>query len=141
MICDPRLSLKHRIRRYLGTHLLPHLEDHMTTFVTLLNGLAAQQQEASAAQQASFVNLHNAIGRLDQSVRDLEQAVANGDASPEVEAKAAEISQALADMKSAADTADNGFEPVEEPPAEEPAQPEAPVEPGTETPAEGDRNI
>ena len=117
-------SLRTRLRAYLGTDHLPRIEDRMTTFLTLLTGLAAQQQEASAAQQASFLNLHNAVDKLQQSVIDLQTAVANGEVSDEVQAAATAISENLATMKKAAETADDGFEPVEAP--TEPTNPTLP---------------
>jgi hypothetical protein len=135
-------ALRTKVRAYLGTDTLPRMESQMTTFLTLLTGLAEQQSAASAAQQASFLNLHNALGKLEQSVRDLQQAVTDGQASDEVAAVAAQISENLTAMKTAADTADDGFEPVVEPtdpgtPTEptpgEPVDPDAPVADGTTT--------
>jgi uncharacterized phage infection (PIP) family protein YhgE len=137
------LSLRTRLRAYLGTDLLPLLESQMTTMLELLTGLTNQTAEASAAQQASFLNLHNGMNRLAQQVTDLRQQLADaaansGQVTEEMQVKANEISESLADMKKAADTADNGFEPVEEPVitdpgTEVPANPEVPVE---TTPAE-----
>ncbi|WP_250029775.1 hypothetical protein [Paractinoplanes maris] len=141
------VSLRSRIRAYLGTDTLPRMEQAMATWTTVLNGLVEQTTAASAAQATSFTNLQNAITRQTTAIGDLqsqlETAVANGDSVPEgMQAKVVEISQALDDMKKAADTADNGFEPVEETPAEEPVEVpggdtspvDQPVEPGTDVP-------
>ncbi|MGX6605646.1 hypothetical protein ACWKSP_26460 [Micromonosporaceae bacterium Da 78-11] len=122
-------SLRTRLRAYLGTDPNPALEATMTTFLTLLTGLAEQQQAASAAQQASFLNLHNAVDKLTQSITDLQTAVANGDVSDEVQAAATAISENLTTMKKAAETADDGFEPVE--------VPTEPTDPGTGVPVDG----
>lgn len=131
------------LRRYLGTDTLPRLENTMGDILTLLNGLVTQTTEATAAQQASFLNLHNGLNRQEQAIRDLtarlDEAVANnGQVTPEMQELANRIQAGLTDIKTAADTADNGFEPVEVP-TEDPTvpveQPETPVE---ETPGEGD---
>lgn len=126
-------SLRIRLRAFLGTDHLPPLESQMTTMLELLNGLLNQSKEASAAQQASFLNLHNAVGRLDSQVADLRQqladAAANGDSvTEEMQVLANDITTSLGDMKKAAETADDGFEPVEEPTEG--------TEPGTDVPAE-----
>ena len=136
-------GLRDRIRAYLGVESLPRLENTMTTMLELLTGLTAKTDEASAAQQASFLNLHNAVTRLEQNVRALQEQVANGDASPAVQELAGKLAENLATMKKAAETADDGFEPVEAPtepttPVDPsaPVDPTAPVEPTPETPAE-----
>lgn len=124
--------LRDHIRRYLGTQTIPNhladLEERMTTMLELLNGLVTKTTEASAAQQASFLNLHNAVGKLTTNVARLEQLVRDGETSEELQAVAAQIRTNLDDMKRAADTADDGFEPVEAP-----TDPGAPV---AEVPAE-----
>jgi hypothetical protein len=127
-------ALRTAVRRYLGTGTLPRMESNMTSMLTLLQGLSAQTSEASAAQQASFLNLHNALDRLSQNVRDLQEQVANGDVSPEVQALATQLSENLTTIKKAAETADDGFEPVEVP--EDGDEPTVPVEPTPEVPAE-----
>ncbi len=101
------------IRRYLGT---TNLEETMATVIELLNGLVAQQTAASAAQATSFSNLHSAITRLEDAVR-------NGDASPEIQAAVNDLSAGFTALQKAADDADNGLEP---------AEPEQPVDGGDE---------
>lgn len=140
---SPLHTLRNAARHWLGTaHIddlperLTRMENSMTSWTTVLNGLVEQTTAASAAQATSFSNLQGAITRQTTAIgdlqRQLETAIANGDTVPEgMQAKVAEISAALDDMKKAADTADNGFEPVDE----EPAEPETPVE---ETPANPD---
>ncbi len=139
-----------RLRQLLGTDHLPRinrkldtLELAMADFLTLLNGLAAQSSEASAAQQASFLNIHNALNRQGQQIADLQQQLADaisaqGRVTPEMQAKADQIAESLADIRRGAETADDGFEPVEEPATEVPAEPEVPAveEPTVEVPAE-----
>lgn len=98
------------IRRYLGTH---NLEETMARIIDLLNGLVAQQTAASAAQATSFNNLHNAINKL-------EQAVANGEASPEIEAAVGQLRDGFDALQQAANDADNGHEPQ---PSDEPTEP------------------
>lgn len=136
-------SLRDRIRRYLGTDN-PRMENTMATMLELLTGLTAKTTEASAAQQASFLNLHNAVDKLTTNVARLEQLVRDGEASEELQTLATQISENLGDMKKAADTADDGFEPVEAPPvetpggdvppADQPVEDGTPVEPGNEVP-------
>ncbi len=142
------MSLRCAVRRYLGTDHTPAihrrldaLEAKMADFLTLLNGLAAQSEEATAAQQASFLNIHNALNRQGQQIADLQQQLADavaaqGRVTPEMQAKADEIAQSLADIKKGAETADDGFEPAEEP--VEPVPPAEPVPdvPGDETPTQ-----
>ncbi|WP_433731036.1 hypothetical protein ACQP2Y_21655 [Actinoplanes sp. CA-051413] len=105
----------------------------MTTMLELLNGLVAKTTEASAAQQASFLNLHNAVGKLQANVARLEQLVRDGEVSEELQTLVTQVASNVEDMRKAADTADDGFEPVEEPvavePGAEPANPEVPAEP------------
>jgi hypothetical protein len=131
------LPIRACIRRYLGTD---HLEEHVTSMLELLNGLVAKTTEASAAQQASFLNLHNGMNRLTQQVTDLRaQLAAGGEVTEDMQVLANSITESLSDMRKAADTADDGFEPIEEPvvvePGVEPANPEVPAEvPADETP-------
>ncbi len=115
------------VRRYLGTEPIPRMEHHMASIIEALRELAAQQTEASAAQQASFSNLQGAIQRLEQAVRD-------GQASPEVEAALTDLKAGFDTMRDAANRADDGYEPaVEEPTVPVEPAPELPVD---ETPAE-----
>jgi hypothetical protein len=66
--------------------------------------------------------------------------VTNGDVSPEVQALATyNCQENLTTMKKAAETADDGFEPVEVPGDDESTDPSGPVDPGTDAPAEPDR--
>ncbi len=130
------MSPSERVRRWLGTDQIASLTDRfnaqeatMTTMLELLTGLVTKTTEASAAQQASFLNLHNAVDKLTANVARLEQLVANGDATEEMQTLATEIRTNLDDMKKAADTADDGFEPVETP--TEPTEPGTPTEPAT----------
>jgi outer membrane biosynthesis protein TonB len=127
-------TFRSRVRAFLGLNALPRMESTMTSMLTLLQGLSAQTSEASAAQQASFLNLHNGLDRLSQNVRDLQEQVANGDVSPEVQALATQLSENLTTIKKAAETADDGFEPVEVPGDDEPTDPGTPATP--EVPAE-----
>jgi regulator of replication initiation timing len=125
-------AFRTRVRRYLGTDVIPRLEALMANeILTLLNGLVNQTTEASAAQQASFLNLHNGLTRQEQAIRELTAQLAaavegNGKVTPEMQEVATRLSESLADIKKAAQTADDGFEPVEEP--------TEPTDPGTEVP-------
>lgn len=127
MHIGPAPSLRDRIRGFLGTDQIASLhrrldaqEATMTTMLDLLNGLVSKTTEASAAQQASFLNIHNALNRQGEQITDLQrqlrEALENqGEVTPEMQAKADEIAQSLADIKRGAETADDGFEPVEVP--------------------------
>jgi hypothetical protein len=157
-----RASLRDAVRHYLGTAHIDTIPDHlhrmentMAQWIDVLNGLVAQTEAASAAQATSFSNLQGAINRQTADIAELrrllDDAAQNaGEVTPEMQAKVTAIATALDDMKKAADTADNGFEPVEtpeEPPSAPVDTPELPgdvpvdgpvVEPGTDTPVEGD---
>lgn len=146
------LSLRDRIRAYLGVDALQRIEETMATeFLTMLQGIAAQTSELTATQQASFVNIHNAINRQTQQITDLRQQLTDalqnqGKVTPEMQAKADEIAQSLADLKKGAETADDGFEPVEEPtePApgdETPTVPTESTDPNGNVPAPGDGDV
>lgn len=104
---------------------LTRLETTMATVVDALRGLAAQQTEASAAQQASFTNLQGAIGRLEQAVRD-------GEVSPEVQAAVDELTAGFEAMTTAATAADDGYEPTPTEPGTAPADEEATPAPGSD---------
>lgn len=97
--------LRTRIRAYLG---IDKLEETMARIIDLLNGLVAQQTAATAAQATSFSNLHNAITKLENAVRD-------GEASPEIEAAVGQLRDGFDALQKAADDADNGHEPTAEP--------------------------
>jgi hypothetical protein len=145
------LPFRTRLRAYLGTDLLPVLESRMTTMLELLTGLVAKTTEASAAQQASFLNLHNAMNKLTTNVARLEQLVREGEVSEELQTLVTQVSSNVEDMRKAADTADDGFEPVQDtpvvtdpgteaPPADVPAEPapgEGPVDETPTVPVEG----
>lgn len=132
--------IRKSLRGLLGTDGIQRIEALMATeILTLLQGLAAQTTELTATQQASFVNIHNAINRQSEAITDLtrrlEDALANnGKVTPEMQEAANKVSTALADLKKAAETADDGFEPAEAP-TEEPAAPgdETPAAPNSET--------
>jgi seryl-tRNA(Sec) selenium transferase len=109
-------AIQHAVRRYLGTDHLIALESDMATVLEALQGLAAQQQELSAAQATSFSNLQAAVDRL-------EAAVASGDVSPEIASAVKDLSDGFDAMRSAAEAADDGVEPA----------PPAPSESGDET--------
>lgn len=152
MPLDLHNRLRNAIRRYLGTkQALNHisdLEERMATWLTVMNGLVEQSTAASAAQQTSFANLHNGQVRQEQQIAEFKQMLAdalakNGEVTPEMQAKVDEISQTLTDMKNAADTADDGFEPVEEPtdevpPVEQPTEEQPPV---VTEPVEGEPTV
>jgi hypothetical protein len=136
------MGLRATIRVYLGTDRIPYLFDHLrgieatmaNEILTLLQGLASQTAELNATQQASIVNIHNGFERLSANIRDLSQQLAdalasNGAVTPEMQAAADEISQALADIKKGAETADDDFEPVE-PPADNGDGGDVPVDNG-----------
>nr|WP_221374382.1 hypothetical protein [Actinoplanes polyasparticus] len=145
------MDLRDRIRAYLNTDRLPRMEQNMADWLTTLNGLVQQTTAASAAQATSFSNLQGAIGRQTADIAELRRLLEQaGEVTPEMQALAAQIGQSLDDMKKAAETADNGFEPVEEVPTDVPGdgvpptdgQPpvDAPVEPVTDVPAEQAEN-
>lgn len=100
VLVDPRPALRDRARAWLGTDRiatnLRRIEDHVTAVIDLLNSLAAQQEAVSAAQATSF---HN----IDVAVQELRDAVANGDATPEVQAAADKLAAGFAALQQAAE--------------------------------------
>jgi hypothetical protein len=141
MINDPRHPIRDDLRRFLGTAdlltALHRMENTMATWQTVLNGLVEQTTAASAAQATSFHNLQGAIDRQGDQIDELKALLADGgEVTPEMQAKADEISQALTDMKAAADAADDGFEPVVEQP--QPEQPTDGADSTVEVPATAD---
>jgi uncharacterized phage infection (PIP) family protein YhgE len=117
------------LRRYLG---LDTLEETMATWTDVLNQLVAQTTAASAAQATSFSNLQAAINRQGTEIAELRDLLANGgEVTGEMQAKVDAIAQSLIDMRTAADTADNGFEP-----APDDEDPTGPVEDDTTEPVQ-----
>lgn len=106
------------VRQWLGTS---NLEATMATVVEALESLAAQQAEVSAAQATSFDNLQGAVERLEQAVRD-------GEVSPEIQSAVDELTAGFTAMKDAATAADDGVEQPTEPTPGEP-NPTEPVNP------------
>jgi len=102
------------IQDLLGTtsirHTLTRMETEMATVIESLRLLAEQTNAVSAAQATSFSNLQNAVSRLEQAVRD-------GEVSPEIQAAVDELSASLTRLGDDARRADDGFEP------QEPAEP------------------
>jgi 3-oxoacyl-(acyl-carrier-protein) synthase len=113
--------IRKSLRGLLGTDtILTRMEHTMAKVIDLLNGLVAQETAASAAQATSFHNLQSAIDNLQQAVRD-------GEVSPEIQAAVDQLSAGFTSLQQAADDADTGFEPAE------PSNPDVPAEP---TPAD-----
>jgi len=120
MLLDPRSNLAARIRRWLGlddiTRTLRRIEDTMANeMIDLLQGLAAQTSDLTATQQAAFTNIHNGQQRLEQQIGDLKQQLTDalnngGKVTPEMQAAATQISEALADLKKAATVASSDFD-------------------------------
>lgn len=105
--------LRSNLRDPHTTDQLNRLETAMATVIDALQALAAQQTEASAAQQSAFSNLQGALTRLEEAVR-------NGEVSPEIQAAVDELTAGFTAMRDAANAADDGYEP-------------APTDPGTDT--------
>lgn len=126
MFAAPRAALRDHIRRYLGTNILPRMENTMNEVTDALNRLAAQTNAASAAQAASISNLQNAITQLKSGALDDEQrALVN------------QIEYSLVKMGEDAAVADDGYEPAETPTTpEQPATPEVPAEPVVDAPVD-----
>lgn len=114
-VTTPVPTLPGLLRHWLG---ISSLEALMAKVSDVLTQLAAQQTEASAAQQAAFGNLNAAIDRLEQAVRD-------GEVSPEIQAAADQITEGFRAMTEAADAADDRTQPAPD---------------GEETPAPGDED-
>jgi hypothetical protein len=95
----------------------------MNDFLTVLHGIADQTGELNATQQVSALNIHNALAKLEASVADLKQqladALANGGAiTPEMQNLIEQINTGLGTVKANITTMDDGYEPVE-PPADD----------------------
>lgn len=124
-------QFRHHIRAYLGTAHIAHLEVSMSKVIDLLNNLIAQDTAASAAQASSF---HN----IDAAFKALQDAINNGDASPEVQAAADQLSAGFASLQKAAEDEGKLYQPAEPsdpgtdvPPVDsgdEPSDPDVPVE-------------
>ncbi len=93
-----------RIRAYLGTDHLTRIEADMAKVIDLFNSLVAQEAATSAAQATSF---HN----IDLAFKKLQDAVANGDASPEVQAAADQLAAGFASLQKAAEDEGNLYQP------------------------------
>lgn len=117
------------LRNLLGTaeiitviqQLNDRMESDMATVIDALRALAEQTNAVSAAQATSFSNLQGAISKLQEAIR-------NGEVSPEVQAAVDEVTASLTRLGDDARRADDGFEPAVEPQPE----PVPPVEGGTE---------
>ncbi|GAB7053115.1 hypothetical protein [Catenuloplanes indicus] len=124
------------LRDLLGTaEILSAIQQHrqrqeitMASVIDALRALAEQTNDVSAAQATSFTNLQNAVARLEQAVRD-------GEVSPEIQAAVDELSASLTRLGDDARRADDGFEPQPETPAD-PEQPAEPLPADGETPAD-----
>jgi small-conductance mechanosensitive channel len=118
---NPRQSSARRwARNWLGLDqisiILQRIEDTMANeMIDLLQGLAAQTSDLTATQQAAFTNIHNGQQRLEQQIGDLKQQLTDalnsgGKVTPEMQAAADQISQAMADLKKAATVASSDFD-------------------------------
>ncbi len=107
------MSIRDRLRTYLGTH---NLEDRMSQITDALNRLASQVNAVSAAQATSFTNLQNAIEQLKAGNLDDEQR-----------ALVDQIETSLTKLGEDAQRADDGHEPAVDPGDEQPTDPDAPV--------------
>lgn len=136
MLAHPRPALSQRVQRWLGLdHIhrqLRGIEADMAKVIDLFNGLVAQQTAASAAQASSF---HN----IDVSFQKLRDAIANGDATPEVQAAADELSKGFASLQKAAEDEGTLYAPADDPTdptgGDTPAQP--PADGGDTPPVDG----
>jgi hypothetical protein len=121
------------IQDLLGTtsirHTLTRMEIDMAKIIDSLRALAEQTNQVSAAQATSFSNLQNAVARLEQAVRD-------GEVSPEVQAAVDELSASLTRLGDDARRADDGFEPAPVEPTPAPVEGETPVDPTIPQPTE-----
>jgi hypothetical protein len=135
MLLDPRMTLAMRIQRWLGIdHLHTHLqriEADMAKVIDLFNGLVAQEAAASAAQATSFHNIDVAFAKL-------QDAIANGDASPEVQAAADQLAAGFASLQKAAEDEGKLYEPADDN-GDQPADGgDTPVDNGGDVPDSGD---
>lgn len=94
------MSLRTRIRTYLGVDTLHRLESKMATITNALTALAKQVNDVSAAQASSFHNLQAAIDKLK-----------SGELSSEQQAAVDEIEKSLTQLGDDAQSADDGYEP------------------------------
>lgn len=95
------------LRTQLGTDTLPRLEQKMSEITDALNALAEQVSGVSAAQATSFHNLQAAIDELKAGKLNAEQKEIVG-----------RIETALTKLGEDAQRADDGTEPVEQPPVD-----------------------
>lgn len=101
MLLDPRPSLRHRIRRYLGTlaitNHLANLEETMATALEQLNELRTAVSDMNSDLTA----------KLDQL------AAAQGEFTPEAQQVFDDIKQTIADADTKVGDADGSDTPVE----------------------------
>jgi len=99
-----------RLREWLGiTGLYEHLNEQertMAKVIDLLNSLVTQQQAASAAQATSFHNIDAAFARL-------QQAIADGEVSPEVQAATDQLAAGFASLQKAAEDEGRLYQPAD----------------------------
>lgn len=96
----------------------------MADFLTVLHGIADQTSELNATQQVSALNIHNALTKLEGSVADLKQQLADalandGAITPEMQNLIDDINTGLGTVKQNITTMDDGYEPVEPPAGDE----------------------
>jgi peptidoglycan hydrolase CwlO-like protein len=84
MLIDPRPTIQTRIRRYLGTDILPRLETLMATAKEQLTGLQGQFTDFAADVDAKLDQLQAAQGEFSPEAQEvfdqIKQAVADADA-------------------------------------------------------------
>ncbi|MCG5464215.1 hypothetical protein MED01_002380 [Micromonospora sp. MED01] len=95
-----------------------------------LDDVQRRIQAAREAQDASNQNVRDALTRLEAKVAELETIINDGEASPEVQAKLDELKSAADDVRTAAESADDGYEPPVVEPAPVPGV-EGEPEPGS----------
>ncbi|MEV1013765.1 hypothetical protein AB0I89_23730 [Micromonospora sp. NPDC049801] len=76
-----------------------------------LDDVQRRIQAAREAQDASNQNVRDALARLEAKVAELETVINDGEASAEVQAKLDELKSAADDVRTAAESADDGYEP------------------------------
>ena len=104
---------------YLQRHLgiaevrtaLHRQEIRMAKISDELDDVQRRIQAAREAQDASNANVRGALVRLEAKVAELEAIINNGEADPEVQAKLDELKSAADDVRTAAESADDGYEP------------------------------
>jgi len=110
MLPDTPSAFAEYVRQWLGIqHIhqqLTRQEHTMAKVIDLLNSLVTQQQAASAAQATSFHNIDAAFAKL-------QQAIADGEVSPEVQAATDQLAAGFASLQKAAEDEGRLYQPAD----------------------------